>query len=295
MTIEIIRNREGYEIMRRVFMVAIICAFCLLTISGQSRAETSQKEISRVEKPAAQENVAAMQSAVASWEKNWSKSDPDYASKKDRVLDRLELMLKAAKIENKLPQTVEQAVVLAEKARKDVEAGAGVPVQQEPFRDSMNEYERREQNSSTTLEQKRLLAKKLYANDVEATKKWDQRIKEHEERKKWDDFKNAIFVAWLSGLPVFFIGIFLLVWAYVIRKHGILIGGSIGIAPPVILASVLSPLWPLMMLVAIFVSVFKNQYVQVIKGVYLHPFRENIPKIASNLSSTKGDSYEKNF
>lgn len=68
------------------------------------------------------QNVATMQSAIGTWEQKWSKSDPDYASKKDRVLDRLELMLARAAREKKLPQTVEQAVALAEKARKDVEA-----------------------------------------------------------------------------------------------------------------------------------------------------------------------------
>ncbi len=68
------------------------------------------------------QNAAAMQRAVASWEQNWSRSDPDYASKKDRVLDRLELMLARATREKKLPQTVEQAVAMAEKARRDVEA-----------------------------------------------------------------------------------------------------------------------------------------------------------------------------
>ena len=67
------------------------------------------------------QNAARMQGAVASWEQKWSKSDPDYASKKDRVLDRLELMLARAARENKLPQTVEQAVALAERAKKDVE------------------------------------------------------------------------------------------------------------------------------------------------------------------------------
>lgn len=67
------------------------------------------------------QNAIQMQSAIASWEQKWSKSDPDYASLKDRVLDRLELMLARAAREQKLPKTVEQAVALAEKARKDVE------------------------------------------------------------------------------------------------------------------------------------------------------------------------------
>lgn len=68
------------------------------------------------------QTVAQMQSAIGAWEQKWSTSDPDYSVKKDRVLDRLELMLARAQRENKLPQTVEQAVQLAEKARRDVEA-----------------------------------------------------------------------------------------------------------------------------------------------------------------------------
>lgn len=68
------------------------------------------------------QNAVSMQGAVAKWEQDWSKSDPDYASKKDRVLDRLELALARAAREKKLPQTVEQAVAMADKARKEVEA-----------------------------------------------------------------------------------------------------------------------------------------------------------------------------
>lgn len=68
------------------------------------------------------QNVATMQSAIGAWEQKWSTSDPDYASKKDRVLDRLELDLARARREGKLPKTAEEAVALAEKARKFVEA-----------------------------------------------------------------------------------------------------------------------------------------------------------------------------
>lgn len=64
---------------------------------------------------------AAMTGAIATWEQNWSKSDPDYNVKKDRVLDRLELTLARAARNNTLPKTAEQAVALAEKVRKEVE------------------------------------------------------------------------------------------------------------------------------------------------------------------------------
>lgn len=67
------------------------------------------------------QNHAAMTGAITTWEQNWSKSDPDYNVKKDRVLDRLELTLARAARTRTLPQTAEQAVALAEKVRKEVE------------------------------------------------------------------------------------------------------------------------------------------------------------------------------
>jgi hypothetical protein len=84
----------------------------------QDQQERQQQRVSRQQG----QTVAQMQSAIGSWEQKWSTSDPDYSVKKDRVLDRLELMLARAQREGKLPQNAEQAISLAEKARKDVEA-----------------------------------------------------------------------------------------------------------------------------------------------------------------------------
>ena len=69
-----------------------------------------------------QEQFMSAQNAVANWENNWSSSDPDYANKKDRVLERVELMLARAARNNQLPTTAEQAVALANQAKTDVEA-----------------------------------------------------------------------------------------------------------------------------------------------------------------------------
>jgi hypothetical protein len=69
-----------------------------------------------------QDQMKAIQGGISSWERNWSTSDPDYSKKKDRVLDRVELMLTRAAKSGALPQTVEQAVELANKAKSDVEA-----------------------------------------------------------------------------------------------------------------------------------------------------------------------------
>lgn len=69
-----------------------------------------------------QKNIATMQTAVADWEKQWSSSDPDYAKKKDRVLDRVELLLVRAQKNGTLPKTVEEAVKLANQAKSEIEA-----------------------------------------------------------------------------------------------------------------------------------------------------------------------------
>ena len=69
-----------------------------------------------------QKNVATMQTAIADWERQWSSSDPDYARKKDRVLDRVELLLVRAQKNGTLPKTVDEAVKLANQAKTEVEA-----------------------------------------------------------------------------------------------------------------------------------------------------------------------------
>lgn len=68
------------------------------------------------------EQVATMQGAISDWERNWSASDPDYAKKKDRVLDRVELLLVRASKNGTLPKTNDEAVKLANQAKSEVEA-----------------------------------------------------------------------------------------------------------------------------------------------------------------------------
>lgn len=68
------------------------------------------------------DQTASMQSAIVDWEKQWSSSDPDYAKKKDRVLDRVELLLVRAQRTGTLPKTTEEAVKLANQAKTEVEA-----------------------------------------------------------------------------------------------------------------------------------------------------------------------------
>ena len=68
-----------------------------------------------------QETVNSIQSAITDWEKKWSSSDPDYSTKKDRVLERVELMLARASNRGEMPKTVDDAIRLAEDAKKHVE------------------------------------------------------------------------------------------------------------------------------------------------------------------------------
>ena len=86
-------------------------------IQREKESHQQQQESTRQQK-----TVASMQTAVADWEKQWSSSDPDYAKKKDRVLDRVELLLVRAQKNGSLPKTVEEAVKLANQAKSEIEA-----------------------------------------------------------------------------------------------------------------------------------------------------------------------------
>jgi hypothetical protein len=96
-----------------------------LRMSGQTQQainEERQTYQQQREQGRQQQNVANMQTAIADWERQWSSSDPDYAKKKDRVLDRVELLLVRAQKQGNLPKTVDEAIKLANKAKVEVEA-----------------------------------------------------------------------------------------------------------------------------------------------------------------------------
>lgn len=95
-----------------------------LKASGQTKQAVEQERQlhqQQREQGRQKENIVNMQSAISDWEKQWSSSDPDYAKKKDRVLDRVELLLVRAQKNNTLPKTVEDAVKLANQAKSEVE------------------------------------------------------------------------------------------------------------------------------------------------------------------------------
>lgn len=96
-----------------------------LRASGQTKQAVEQERQTyqqQREQNRRAENGAKIQTAIADWERQWSSTDPDYAKKKDRVLDRVELLLVRAQREGKLPQTVEQAVEMANRAKSEIEA-----------------------------------------------------------------------------------------------------------------------------------------------------------------------------
>ena len=90
--------------------------------TSQAIQQERQQHQQQREQHRQQQNNASMQSAVADWEKQWASSDPDYARKKDRVLDRVELLLVRAQKNGTLPRTVEDAVRLANQAKSEIEA-----------------------------------------------------------------------------------------------------------------------------------------------------------------------------
>ncbi len=95
-----------------------------LRMGGQTKQAIEQEKEQHqqtLEQSRQQENIASMQTAIADWEKQWSSSDPDYAKKKDRVLDRIELLLVRAQKDGSLPKTVEDAVKLANQAKGEIE------------------------------------------------------------------------------------------------------------------------------------------------------------------------------
>ena len=97
-----------------------------LPVGGQTRQAIDQERTTHQQQRDADrqrnEQVSTMQGAISNWEKNWSSSDPDYAKKKDRVLDRVELLLVRAQRDGNLPKTTEEAVKLANQAKTEVEA-----------------------------------------------------------------------------------------------------------------------------------------------------------------------------
>ena len=79
----------------------------------QKRQEDSQRQ--------QQELNFNIQSGLASLEKNWQQSDPDYKLKSTRIQDLVKLMWYDASQKGQMPRSVDEAIRMAETAKRDVE------------------------------------------------------------------------------------------------------------------------------------------------------------------------------
>jgi len=79
----------------------------------QQRQQESQRQ--------QQELNSNIQSSLANLEKSWQTSDPDYKLKSTRIQERVKLMWYDASRKGQMPRSVDEAVRMAETAKKDVE------------------------------------------------------------------------------------------------------------------------------------------------------------------------------
>ncbi len=92
------------------------------TIGNAQKQQAEQAAATNAERERLTKLAAAAGNAVSEWDSKWAASDPDYRAKAPRVQEKVELALMRAAQAGKLPRTEAEAVALAEKARKEVEA-----------------------------------------------------------------------------------------------------------------------------------------------------------------------------
>lgn len=112
--------QQGYITKERALELSRLRATGETERQIRSERETYQQNLDANRQHANQ--VSAVQSAIADWERKWASSDPDYAKKKDRVLDRVELLLVRAQRGGTLPDTVDAAIKLANQAKSEIES-----------------------------------------------------------------------------------------------------------------------------------------------------------------------------
>lgn len=81
----------------------------------RQQAQTVQQENHQ------RELVGEIQGALATWDNQWKKSDPDYNLKSARVMDRVKLIWYEHQKNGTFPKSVEEAVRIATDVRTDVE------------------------------------------------------------------------------------------------------------------------------------------------------------------------------
>jgi hypothetical protein len=88
--------------------------------------QANQQTVERIEQARAQEahqrHVGSVTSAVAAFQDNWKKSDPDYATKSPLVMEKVELTLSRLARQGQTIVDPAQAVKIVEDAKKAVEA-----------------------------------------------------------------------------------------------------------------------------------------------------------------------------
>jgi hypothetical protein len=91
----------------------------LATSQNQRTVQTVQQQRERA---AAQQFGASVQSAIKTFENSWKGSDPDYAVKSPRVMEKVELALSRMAAKGETLKSPADAVKLVEDAKKAVEA-----------------------------------------------------------------------------------------------------------------------------------------------------------------------------
>ncbi len=89
--------------------------------TAQASAQVQQsRETQEVQQH--QQRVSGITNAVAQFENDWKKTDPDYAVKQPRVQEKMELALHKAIRAGNPPRTPQEAIELARKCRSEVDA-----------------------------------------------------------------------------------------------------------------------------------------------------------------------------
>lgn len=87
---------------------------------SQEQQQRQQEQQKRQYQQTQRQLMTDMQNAVAGWEQRTASSDPDYKHKSARVQEKIELALLKAQQSGTLPQSVNDAVAIAENALKVV-------------------------------------------------------------------------------------------------------------------------------------------------------------------------------
>lgn len=90
-------------------------------LSEEARRRQAAEEEARRASEAVRARAAEVGRAVSDWERRWSKSDPDYSLKKQRVLEKVQLAAMQRVQQGRPLQSAEEALALAEKCREEVE------------------------------------------------------------------------------------------------------------------------------------------------------------------------------